>query len=466
MMNAVLDALTSALGPDILSAGPDIPARNRNDWSGLETTAPLALLRPRTTAEIATALRICHAHGQPVVPQGGLTGLCGAARADRCEIALSVERLRGIEEIDEANATMTVWAGTSLEDVQRAAEEVGLMCPLDLGARGSAAIGGNVATNAGGNRVIRYGMTRDMVLGLEVVLADGTVLTSLNKMIKNNAGFDLKQLFIGSEGLLGVITRIVLRLQPRPRADSAAFVGLKDFAAVLQLLQRARQDLSGTLSAFEVLWPRFYESVTTMVKGVRTPLQGRHGIYVLMEAQGSDREIDGARFERILERLFNDGIIEDAALARSEGDIKAFWALRDAVAENGEMLGEHVNYDIGLPVRQMQHFVDSSEAALQKTWPGTKTFYFGHIGDGNIHVVLHAAVDGAQPKPEIDRLIYGIAREMGGTISAEHGIGTVKRPYLGYTRSVEELHVMWSIKNALDPKNILNPGKVLEVPRS
>ncbi|MEO1016582.1 MAG: FAD-binding oxidoreductase [Pseudomonadota bacterium] len=460
-MNAVIDALEEALGPDIVLSGDAVPERNRNDWSGLDVTRPMAVLRPRNTAEIATALKICHAHHQAVVPQGGLTGLCGGARARDGEIALSLERLRGVEEVDTANATMTVWAGTALEEVQRAAEEARLMCPLDLGARGTAAIGGNVATNAGGNRVIRYGMTRDMVLGLEVVLADGTVLTSLNKMIKNNAGFDLKQLFIGSEGLLGVITRIVLRLQPLPQADTAAFVGLKDFDAVMQLLQRARSDLSGTLSAFEVLWPRFYESVTTMVEGIRAPLEERHGIYVLMETQGADADIDGPRFERLLESLFEAGIIEDAALAQSAADIKAFWTIRDAVAENGEMLGEHVNYDIGLPVRKMQDFVAQTEGKLQTCWPGTKAFYFGHIGDGNIHVVLHAEVEGAQPKPDIDALIYGVARDMGGTISAEHGIGTLKQSYLGYTRSPEELAVMQTIKYALDPRSILNPGKVL-----
>ncbi len=460
-MNDIVRTLIETLGPETVSAGQDIPERNRNDWSGLAPTQPLAVLRPRSTEEVATALRICNQHKQPVVPQGGLTGLCGGARAADNEIALSVERLRGIEEVDTANATMTVWAGTPLEEVQRAARDAGLLCPLDFGARGTAAIGGAVATNAGGNRVIRYGMTRDMVLGLEAVLADGTVLNSLNKMIKNNAGFDLKQLFIGSEGLLGIITRIVLKLEPLPLADTAAVIGLRNFDAVQTLLARARQELSGTLSAFEVMWPRFYDTITTSAEGVRSPLSGTHGIYVLTESQGSDPESDAARFERFLEQLFEDRVIEDAALSRSEADVRAFWAIRDAVAEHQEIIGNHVNFDIGLPIRAMQTFVDACESRLQERWPGSTNFYYGHIGDGNIHVVVHANLEGPQPKAEIDGIVYDTARELRGTVSAEHGIGTLKKPYLGYSRTPEEIATMAALKQALDPNTILNPGKVL-----
>ena len=242
-MADLLTELTRTLGPDIVLAGTEVPERNRDDWSGLPPTQPLAVLRPRITAQVAAALRVCHSYRQPVVPQGGLTGLCGGARALEGEIALSLERMVGIEEIDPATATMTVLAGTPLERVQEAADQAGFLVALDLGARGSCAIGGNIATNAGGNRVIRYGMTREMVLGLEVVLADGTVLPSLNKLIKNNAGYDLKHLFIGSEGTLGVVTRAVLRLHPKPASVQAAFCGLADFTAVVGLLKSARAGL-------------------------------------------------------------------------------------------------------------------------------------------------------------------------------------------------------------------------------
>src|SRR5215213_5153220 len=230
-MADLLSELTRTLGPDIVLAGTEVPERNRDDWSGLPPTRPLAVLRPRTTEQVSAALRICHAHRQAIVPQGGLTGLCGGARAGDGEVALSLERMVGVEEIDPATATMTVLAGTPLERVQAAADDAGFLVPLDLGARGSCAIGGNISTNAGGNRVIRYGMTREMVLGLEVVLADGTVLPGLNKLIKNNAGYDLKHLFIGSEGTLGVVTRAVLRLQPKPTCVQASLCGLPDFTA-------------------------------------------------------------------------------------------------------------------------------------------------------------------------------------------------------------------------------------------
>ena len=258
VMGSVIDALRAALGPAAVLAGDAVPERNCNDYSGMLPSTPLAVVRPTDTAGVSAALRICHQHGVSVVPQGGLTGLCGGARAAESQIALSLERMSGIEELDAASATMTVWAGTPLETVQNAASAAGFFCPLDLGARGSCTIGGNLATNAGGNRVIRYGMAREMVLGIEAVLADGTVVTSLNKMIKNNAGFDLKQLFIGSEGTLGIITRVVLKLSPQPASTMVAICAASDFSNVLTLLQSARQGLGPILSAFEVMWPEYW----------------------------------------------------------------------------------------------------------------------------------------------------------------------------------------------------------------
>ncbi|MDF1587107.1 FAD-binding oxidoreductase [Marinimicrococcus flavescens] len=461
-MTDVVTALTQALGKEIVCAGDDVPARNRRDWTAPEVL-PLALVRPRTTEQVATAMRLCHEHGTPVVPQGGLTGLCGGGRPVEGGIALSLERMTGVEEIDPATASMTVRSGTPLEAVQKAADEAGFLCPLDLGARGSCAIGGNLSTNAGGNRVIRYGMTREMVLGLEVVLPDGTVVNSLNKMLKNNAGYDLKQLFIGSEGTLGVITRAVLRLWPKPRTVSAAFCGLADFDAVLRLLDEARGGLGATLSAFEVMWPSFYDLITAHATGVRTPLAGRHGLYVLLEAQGSDAAFDDPRFEAFLERMMEEGVIEDAAVAQSQGDIKAFWALRDAVAEWDQILGGHVGYDIGLPTQLMDEYALACEQAMEARFPGATTVCFGHVGDGNLHVVAHAPGHEVQPYDEISKIVYGLVRERGGTVSAEHGIGTLKKPYFAYARTPEEIALMVTLKRAIDPKNILNPGKILSL---
>ncbi|MEK0085770.1 FAD-binding oxidoreductase [Benzoatithermus flavus] len=460
-MKPVVEALLAALGPELVLAGEAVPERNRADWSGLPPTRPLAVVRPRATEEVATALRICHAHGQAVVPQGGLTGLCGGARAGAGEVALSLERMAGIEAIDPATATMTVMAGTPLERVQAAAEAAGFFCPLDLGARGSCAIGGNIATNAGGNRVIRYGMTREMVLGLEVVLADGTVVTSLNRLIKNNAGYDLKHLFIGSEGTLGVVTRAVLRLQPRPRCVHAALCALASFAAVLGLLQGARARLGPMLSAFEVMWGDYYRFVTGRMPHVRAPLDRDHALYVLVEAQGTDEAADGQRFEAWLEAMLEEGLLADAALARSLGDVKAFWSLRDAAGEFRQVLGPHFSFDVGLPTGAMGDYVAACRERLLTELPGITALFYGHIGDGNLHIV--AAVAGADPQPKeaIERAVYEPVAARGGTVSAEHGIGTTKKRWLPYARSPEELALMRTLKAALDPKGILNPGKVL-----
>jgi FAD/FMN-containing dehydrogenase len=457
-------ALEAELGPGAVLAGEAVPERNRSDWSGLEPVRPLALVRPRTTAEVAAVLRLCHRHGVPAVPQGGLTGLCGGARPVPGAFALSLERLSGIEEIDPAMATMTVRAGTPLEAVQKAADEAGFLVPLDLGARGSCAIGGNLSTNAGGNRVIRYGMAREMVLGLEVVLADGTIVSNLNKMLKNNAGYDWKQLFVGSEGTLGVITRAVLRLWPKPGCTGAAFCGLPDFPAVVRLLEAARSGLGPVLSAFEVMWPRFYELITAHASGVRAPLSGRHGSYVLLEMQGTDERFDRPRFEAFLERVHEAGIVADAAVAQSETDVRAFWAIRDAVAEWNRIIGPHFGYDLGLPIDRVEAFVREAEAALEARFPGTVAVFFGHLGDSNLHVVVHVPGVAEQPYEEVTAILYGLVRRHGGTISAEHGIGTLKKPWLAHARSPEEIALMRTIKRALDPDNLLNPGKVVGPP--
>ena len=357
-----------------------------------------------------------------MVPQGGLTGLCGGARAGDGEIALSLERMVGIEEIDPATATMTVLAGTPLERVQQAADAAGFLCPLDLGARGSCAIGGNIATNAGGNRVIRYGMTREMVLGLEVVLADGTVLTSLNKLIKNNAGYDLKHLFIGSEGTLGIVTRAVLRLHPKPSCVQAALCGLASFEALIELLKGARAGLGPTLSAFEVMWSDYYRFVTTEVR-VRPPIGDEHAIYALVEAQGTDEAADNARFEGWLERMLEQGIIADAALAQSLAEVQSFWTLRDSAGEFRQTpLGpDHVSFDIGLPTGAMGTYVDTCRRQLESALPGLIALFYGHIGDGNLHIV--AAMPGAADAAQGDDRPRGVRAGAG---VGRHGLGRAR----------------------------------------
>ena len=457
-----LGQLQRKLGAQAVLLGADVPVRNGNDWSASLPQAPLAVIRPIDAAGVSEAVLACRKAGLCYVPQGGLTGLCRGASPEAGWVAISMERMTGIEEIDPASATMTVRAGTSLETIQKAADERGMFFPLDLGSRGSCAIGGNLSTNAGGNRVIRYGMTRELVLGLEVVLPDGTVMTSLNKLIKNNAGYDLKHLFIGSEGTLGIITRAVLKLYPKPRSTMAALCAVPDYAAVLALLNAARSGLGPLLSAFEVMWPDYWDVITNRA-GVRSPVGTGHGLYVLVEAQGTDEATDAPRFEAWLADLLERGMLSDAAVSQSVAQTQAFWAVRDICSEFGQVLGPHIPYDIGLAVAGMDEFVRRCKAALASDIPGCDSIYYGHIGDGNLHLVSWVPglpVD-RQPKEEMDRIVYGLVREMGGSVSAEHGIGTLKKKWLGHARSEAEIALMRTLKAALDPDGLLNPGKVI-----
>ena len=458
---SVLDDLINELGPAAVLHGDAIPDANGHDWSTLAPVRPLALLRPADTGQVAAAVRLCAAHGVAVVPQGGLTGLCGGARPTPGSIALSLDRLAGVEEIDAASMTMTVRAGTRLETLQDAADDAGFLLPLDLGARGSCAIGGNIATNAGGNRVIRYGMTRDLVLGIEVVLPDGTVVTALNKMIKNNAGYDLRQLFIGSEGTLGIVTRAVLRLHPKPASVSAAICGLASYDDVVRLLAAARRGLGPLLSAFEVMWSDYWDIVTAEIPAARDPLGGRHAFHVLLEQHGIDDATDADRFETWLGDRLEEGVIADAAVARSIADVRAFWGVRDAVSEFRQVVGPYESYDIGLPVGDMDRAVAACRARMEERAPGARAVFYGHVGDGNLHAMAWQPGAPTPPKALIDAAVYETVREFGGTVSAEHGIGSTKRKWLPYSRSDAELDLMRRIKHALDPADLLNPGKVV-----
>lgn len=448
--------LIAALGADVVST--DIPERNHHDWSGLPPVAPLALIRPRNTDQVATALRLCHETGTPLVPQGGLTGISGGAHPVPGAVALSLERMNRVLSVDPQMATLTVEAGCVLQTAQEAAQDAGLMLAVDLGARGSCTIGGVIATNAGGNQVLRYGMAREHVLGLEAVLADGTVLSSMNRMIKNNAGLDLKQLFIGTEGLMGVVSKAVLRLQPRPTHSATAFCGCGDTGAVTALLARARSALGPALISFEVMWPSFYDFMRAGIDAAH-PLSGAHGVYVIIEAGGFD---DGVRerLETCLADALDTGALADAVIAASAREERALWAVRESVAEYARILGPLTAFDIGVLLAQMADAVVQLEAGIAERWPGARALSYGHMGDSNLHLVVNVPQAGQdQPSAAIKAFVYGVIRDLGGTVSAEHGIGAIKRDYLGYSRSDSEIATMRLVKSALDPRGILNPGK-------
>ena len=457
----VAQALEDRLGPGAVFSGSAIPVRHHQDMSHLPPVRPWLVVRPRDPDGVAATMRIAIAHNVPIVPQGGLTGLCGGAQPLEGAIALSTERLSGIEALDQEGSTVTVMAGTPLAVVQSAAEAAGLFYPVDLGSRGSCTIGGNIATNAGGLRVIRYGMTRDMVLGLEAVLPDGSLMTSMNRMLKNNAGYDLKQLLIGSEGTLGIVTRAVLRLFPRPATTMLALCAVQDYAQAVRLLVSARTGLGPHLSAFEVMWNDYWIMATRRLPRGRDPFRHDHAAYVLIEAQGADEAEDPSRFEAWLEQQAENGLIADGVLAQSLADAAAFWAIRDSNSEFASVCGPCVDFDIGLPVARMDRFALECREILSMRLPGTECFFFGHIGDGNLHIMVSTPGGYEAAKPRIEACVYQLVRDFQGSISAEHGIGLTKRPWLDQVRSPEELATMRLLKRALDPKMLLNPGKVI-----
>ncbi len=456
----MIEALRSIVGESGVLEAAELATRSAGAWRP-DNLQAAALVRPTTTEEVSRVMRWAHENSVPIVTQGGLTGLVHGADAGPAEVILSLERMRNIEGIDPVQRTATVQAGVVLQTLQEEVEKHDLAFPLDLGARGTATLGGTAATNAGGNRVIRYGMTRDMVLGLEVVLADGTVISSLNHLIKNNAGYDLKHMFIGSEGTLGIITRLVLRLREMPSSSNMAFVGLDSFGNVARFLKHMDRSLGGTLSAFEVMWQDFYKLVTTAPAKGRPPIAQDYPYYVLVESQGADRELDAQRFNAAMEAAIESGLIVDAAVSQSDSDCRAFWALRDDV-EQVMHGGVPVVFDVSLPIAEMERFTADLKANLPAAIGEHKLWIFGHLGDGNLHIIVQVSPqDYIALRSRIEALVYTPLAAFKGSVSAEHGIGLEKKPHLKVSRGENEIALMRKLKAALDPKAILNPGKII-----
>ncbi len=453
------NALSTALGPNGFAHGDEVEARYCTDWSGATGPRPKIVARPASTEEVSTVMRLCSEAQQPVIVQGGRTGVVAGAVPREGELVLSLERLNAIEALDAPTATLTVQAGAILQEVQEHVEAHGFMFPLDLGSRGSCTIGGNIATNAGGNRVIRFGMMRELVVGVEAVLADGTIIPAARRMLKDNAGYDLKQLFIGSEGTLGVVTRAVLRLYPLCPNTNVAFCATETYEQALALLVMMRAKLGGALSAFELMWPNFYREVLEAT-GLRAPLQPGLGYYALIEAQASSAT-DAALLEQALASAAETGIIVDAVVSQSAAAARAFWSVRDGVASAYQALAPCHSYDIGLENFRIGDFAAQAETEIKTRWPRARMLTFGHIGDGNLHLLVSLGADDTQAsKFEIDTLIYDLVQHYQGSISAEHGIGQLKAPYLHHSRSEAEINLMHTMKRALDPTAILAPGRL------
>ena len=455
----VLDRLR-ALGDDLVTTDPTELATYGRDWTKVYTPAPLALARPRTTEEVAAVLRACSEAGVAVVPSGGRTGLAGGAVAARGEVVLSLERMRRMDPVDVLGGTVRVQAGAITAAVHAHCEPHGLTWPVDFASKGSSQVGGNISTNAGGVKVIRYGLTRQWVLGLQVVLMDGTVLEVGGALEKDNTGVDLRQLFIGSEGILGVITEATLKLAPLPRKLDVMVFAVEGLPGVLRLFREVRQ--SGlTLAAYEFFTQRCLDRLLRH-RDLRTPFDRPADHYVLIEVE--DTEPDAV--EAWVSGIFDRGLAIDGVLAQGPRQAAELWALREGISESLSATGQPHKNDIALPVAALEAFCAELDTVLATRYPGWELCLFGHIGDGNLHVNIMKPDD--LDKAEFLRLtkqadhdLFDLVRRHAGSISAEHGIGLLKRDFLGYRRSLDELRLMAALKRAFDPQGLLNPGKVL-----
>jgi FAD/FMN-containing dehydrogenase len=451
----------SLLGAKRVLTESDLKTRFVHIWKMNEPLVAKCVLLPESTREVSEIMKICYAHDQPVVVHGGLTNLVGSTETDPNEAVISMERMNSIEEVDASGRTMTVQAGVILENIINSADENDLLFPLNFGAKGSAQIGGVISANAGGMRVVRYGMTRNLVLGLETVLADGTIINSLKKIIKDNSAYDIKQNFIGSEGTLGIITKAVLRLHEKPVSRNCAFIGVNGYENVVKLLKHMDQGLAGTLSAFELIWKETFIGMTSPPAEVSPPLPYDYEFYVLVESMGGDFEQDQTRMENLLAGAFDNGIIQDAALAGSSTDIELFFRIREDVHTLVSRMKHDQHFDISLPIADIGKTISETSEKLA-TIPEVDLIYpFGHVADGNIHFMIGKQNESVELKKKIDNVVYSPLKALGGSVSAEHGIGLHKKDYLKLCRTEEEIALMKSLKSTLDSRNILNRGKVL-----
>ena len=468
MSKNLLRSLAAITGPAHVITAPDGMAASLAEPRGLFHGRALALVRPGTTAEVAAVTALCHAQSAALVPQGGNTGLVGGQIPDASgsQIILSLQRLNRIRDIDTAANCLTVEAGLTLAGVQAAADGADRLFPLSLASEGSCTIGGNLATNAGGTAVLAYGNARDLVLGLEVVLADGRILPMLSKLRKDNTGYDLKHLFMGSEGTLGIITAASLKLFPKPRSHATAFIGLASPAAALILLQMAQETAGSELKTFELMPRRGIEFVLRHVAGSRDPLGASHPWYVLLELADASPAGPDSKLEELLAKAFENLTIADASVAASSTQRGNFWKLREDLSDVQKLEGGSIKHDVSLPVAVVPEFLAQVEIAVTRLVPGARMVPFGHLGDGNIHCNVSQPVNADKAAflarwHEVNAVVHGIVADMGGSYSAEHGIGTLKRDLLASRKDPVALALMRAIKGVLDPKGIMNPGKVL-----
>ena len=468
--DAALARIRDAVGPRGWTCDPTDMCAFLEDWRGQFRGRARMLVRPASASEVAEVVAACAAARIPITPQGGNTGMCGGATPleDGDEIVLSLARMDRIRAIDAANFTMTVEAGCLLQRIQEAAIEADRYFPLSLSAEGSCMIGGNLSTNAGGTNVLRYGNARELTLGLEVVLPDGRIWDGLAALRKDNTGYDLKHLFVGAEGTLGIITAAVLKLFPRPRTTQTAWCAVPDVASAIALLERARAESGDAVETFELISRAVVELVLRHIPGTADPLATPYDHYVLLELVSSSSADDtlGERFHRILEQALEQGLVLDAVIAQSNQQRSALWALRENASEAEKLEGASIKHDISVPVSAIPDFYEAAWKAAQTVVPDARLVAFGHAGDGNLHYNIAQPADGDRDgflsrREAVNRAVHDAVRDCNGSISAEHGIGQLKRHELAHYKDPVALDVMRTLKAAVDPDGIMNRGKVL-----
>jgi FAD/FMN-containing dehydrogenase len=465
-----IERIKAVVGERGWTTDADEMAPHLIEWRGYYQGRAQMVVRPADTAEVAEVVRICAEARLPITPQGGNTSMCGGSvpLENGEEIILSLSRMNKVRAIDTTNYTMTVEAGCVLQTLQATASEVDRYFPLSLAAEGSCMIGGNLSTNAGGTNVLRYGNARELVLGLEVVLPDGRIWDGLLGLRKDNTGYDLKQLFLGAEGTLGIITAAVLKLFPKPRAIHAAFCAVKDVPSAMELLGRARSESGDRVETFELISRLVVDLILKHIPGTTDPLADRHDHYVLLElvTTAEDDDALGESFEAILGQAMEDGIVLDAAIAQSEQQRQAFWALRENGSESQKLEGASIKHDISVPVSAIPAFYEDAWNAVLKIEPAARLVAFGHAGDGNLHYNIAEPEGGdraifLEKWGAINEAVHDTVHAHHGSISAEHGIGRLKREEMTRYKGDVELDVMKTIKAALDPHGLMNPGKVI-----
>jgi FAD/FMN-containing dehydrogenase len=467
-----LERLREIVGATHILTVPFDIAPYCTDWRGRYTGQPLCVVKPATTEEVAAVVQACASAGIAVVPQGGNTGLCGGAtplgalQLPGGEVLVSLTRLNRIRAIDTDNNTLTVEAGCTLAAVQEAAASAGRLFPLSLAAEGTATIGGNLATNAGGVQVLRYGNARELCLGLEVVLPDGRIWNGLRGLRKDNTGYDMKHLFIGAEGTLGLITAAVLKLFSRPRQTATAWVTIDTPAQAVALLTRLREKIGGRVTAFELVGRPALELVLKNIPGSRDPLMTRSDWQVLIELSDTMESDLDAPLEATLAEAIEVGEATDAVIAKSENQAQALWRLRENISEAQKIEGLSIKHDIAVPVSRLAEFIARADTELAGTFPGVRIVCFGHLGDGNLHYnqskpFAQDNADFIAQTAAVNRIVHDLTHELGGSISAEHGLGQLKRQEILRYKSAVEMDIMHAIKRALDPHQLMNPGKVL-----